>query len=298
MESMPNSPLPAHGLSDRPGPGAAAQGATTMEANGPAADSKLVSSVDNALSVLQLFKTRRVLRVADVAAHLGVARSTAHRLLVSLVQRGFAAQEPVTRAYIPGPELTEIGLAVVDLLDIRGRARPYMNALTEQLQETVSLVVLEGANVRFLDSIESSQILRVGSRTGHVLPAHCVSGGKALLASLSRDAIDALYPVEELPTLTPRSISTKTALLQALDVTRQHGYATNQEESESAVAAVAVALQTADAPAAITVAAPASRVDSVDALGATVQRIIAETRSTREFTTLWPAEHTGLPRPV
>ncbi|MFJ6900657.1 IclR family transcriptional regulator [Streptomyces hokutonensis] len=249
-------------------------------------DSKLVSSVDNALTVLLLFKSRKVLRVADVAGHLGVARSTAHRLLVSLTQRGFAAQEPITRAYIPGPELTEIGLAVVDMLDIRGRARPYMTALAQELQETVSLVVLEGANIRFLDSIESPQILRVGSRTGQILPAHCVSGGKALLSTLSRDTIDGLYPVEELPALTPRSIGTKTALLQALDVIREHGYATNQEESEPDVTAVAVTLQTADSLSAITVAAPTSRVDSVDALGATVQRIIEDTRSKKEPTTL------------
>ncbi len=282
---MPESPLPPHGPRSRPEPRTAAPGATSGS-DSPATDSKLVSSVDNALTVLLLFKSRKVLRVADVAGHLGVARSTAHRLLTSLTQRGFAAQDPITRAYIPGPELTEIGLAVVDMLDIRGRARPYMTALAQELQETVSLVVLEGANLRFLDSIESPHILRVSSRTGQILPAHCVSGGKALLSTLSRDAINDLYPVEELPTLTSRSISTKTALFQALDVIREHGYATNQEESEPDVTAVAVTLQTADSPSAITVAAPTSRVDSVDALGATVQRIIADTRSKKEPTTL------------
>jgi len=275
---MSESPLPTHGPRSRPDRRTTAPG-TTREPDGPAMDSKLVSSVDNALAVLLLFKSRKVLRVADVAGHLGVARSTAHRLLVSLTQRGFAAQEPITRAYVPGPELMEIGLAVVDMLDIRGRARPYMTALAQELQETVSLVVLEGANIRFLDSIESPHILRVGSRTGQILPAHCVSGGKALLSTLPRDAINALFPDEELPTLTPRSISTRTDLFRALDEAREYGYATNQEESELDVTAVAVALRTADSPSAVTVAAPTSRVGSVDDLGATIQRIIADTQS-------------------
>src|SRR6266403_928308 len=100
-----SSPAPAYCDATAP--------AASVEMKRPVMETKPVSSVDNALHVLQLFKSRRVLRVADVADDLGVARSTAHRLLVALVQRGFAAQERVTRAYIPGPELMEIVLAVV-----------------------------------------------------------------------------------------------------------------------------------------------------------------------------------------
>ncbi|AGB22203.1 transcriptional regulator [Mycobacterium sp. JS623] len=262
--------------------------AASVEMKGPAMEPKPVSSVDNALHVLQLFKSRRVLRVADVADDLGVARSTAHRLLVALVQRGFAAQEPVTRAYIPGPELTEIGLAVVDMLDVRGRARPFMTALADELHETVSLVVLEGANARFLDAIESPHVVRVSARTGQVLPAHCVSGGKVLLSILSREAVDSLYPDDELPTLTPQSISTKKQLFQALDEIRERGYSTNELESEPDVSAAAVALEMAGSLAAVTVAAPTSRVPmgSTGSLGVEVQRIVANLRNGDGSTTI------------
>ncbi|MER7002774.1 IclR family transcriptional regulator [Dactylosporangium sp. NPDC000555] len=236
------------------------------------------SSVDNALHVLLLFKTRRLLRVADVADELGVARSTAHRLLVAMVQRGFAVQDSITRAYLPGPELTEIGLSVVAMLDIREQARPIMNALSEALHETVSLVVLEGPNARFLDSVEGDFVVRVGSRTGQVLPAHCVSGGKALLSGLDRAQIDAMYTTEELPTLTPKSISTKTALLAELERIRTAGYSTNAAESEPDVSAVAVTLVMGGSRAAITVAAPTSRVRArdTDRLGREVLRIVRE----------------------
>jgi DNA-binding IclR family transcriptional regulator len=108
-----------------------------------------------------------------------------------------------------------------------------------------------------------------------------VSGGKVLLSTLSRDAIDHLYPTEELATLTPYSISTKTALLEALDEIRERGYSTNEAESEPDVSAAAVALQMAGSSAAVTVAAPSSRVQtgSVDDLGLAIQRIVEAAQS-------------------
>jgi DNA-binding IclR family transcriptional regulator len=236
------------------------------------------TSVDNALRVLLLFRTRQILRVADVADDLGVARSTAHRLLVALVKQGFAGQDPVTRAYTPGPVLTEIGIAAHSLLDVRTMAQRPMRALADALQETVSLVVLEGGSARFLDAIESTHAVRVGARNGQLLPAHCVSGGKVLLSRLSRQQIDELYPEEELVTMTPSSIKTKSDLLLELERIRKNGYSTNASESEQDVSAVAIALESGLSKAAISVAAPTSRVSSrsVERLAKAVLKIIGE----------------------
>ena len=105
-----------------------------------------LSSVDHALELLLLFRSRPTLRVSEVADSLGVARSTAHRLLVMLVHRGFAVQDPATRAYRPGPRLAEIGLAAVGALDVRARMRPYLTEIAARTGETVSLLVLDGEN--------------------------------------------------------------------------------------------------------------------------------------------------------
>jgi len=234
------------------------------------------SSVDNALRVLLLFRTRQFVRVADVAQDLDVARSTAHRLLVALVNRGFASQDPTTRAYMLGPVLTEIGMSAVAMLDVRAAAQRPMAALADAFHETISLVTLEGANARFLDSIESTHAVRVGSRNGQLLPAHCVSGGKALLSRLSRVHLDALYPDEDLVTVTPSSISTKTALLIELEKIRRRGYATNAAESERGLSAAAVVIEGAGSRASLTVAAPSSRVPArdVDKLGKSIIRVL------------------------
>ena len=89
--------------------------------------------------------------------------------------------------------LLEIGLAVVERSDVRTRARPLLVELVEQFNETVHLMTLEGTQVRYVDAVEGSRALRVAPRTGSLLPAHCTSGGKALLAELPDDRIPAMY---------------------------------------------------------------------------------------------------------
>src|SRR4051794_12188481 len=161
------------------------------------------SSVDNALRLLQLIGERKVIRVAEAAETLGVARSTAHRLLGALRRRGFVLQDKPNGAYRPGPVLNEIGLAAIGRIDIRLVARPVLEELSEQSQETVSLSLLEGGNVRFVDGVESPRSVRVGNRTGLVLPAHCTAAGKAILAALPRIELVRRYQDRELTARTP-----------------------------------------------------------------------------------------------
>lgn len=220
-----------------------------------------ISSVDNALRLLQLFRERQSVRLTDACAYLDVAHSTAHRLLAMLVHHGFVTQDPTTRAYRPGPTLVEIGLAVVQKMDIRVQARPILEKLAAEFEETVHLTVIEGNHVRFLDAVESERALRVVARTGNVLPAHCTSAGKALLAELTAAQLHELYPQNRIATQTSHSLASLRSLEAALEDVREQGYATNYEESEDGVGSVAMALhdQTGRAVAAIAVAVPVSR---------------------------------------
>ena len=222
-----------------------------------------VSSVDNALRLLLLFRERPSVRLTEACAYLDVAHSTAHRLLAALIHRGFVRQDPQSRAYLPGPMLVEIGLAVVEKMDVRIQARPLMERLAEEFAETIHLVVLEGNQARFVDSVESDRALRVAARTGKLLPAHCTSAGKALLATLSRADVHDLYPDGRLQGQTGQSLRTLRALDAALEEIREQGYATNHEESEDGVGSIAIALFDArDRPvAALAVAVPVGRLN-------------------------------------
>jgi DNA-binding IclR family transcriptional regulator len=225
------------------------------------------SSVDKALQLLELIGERQALRVSEAAELLGVARSTAHRLLTALRRRGFVLQDKPNGAYRPGPVLNDAGLAAIGRIDIRRVARPVLEELREQTAETVSLSLLEGRNVRFVDCVESPRAVRVGDRTGVVLPAHCTAAGKAILAALPPTELARRYRDRELTTRTPASITTWEELEEELERIRDDRYAVNCQEGESGVSAVAVAVRDlTDAPlAAIAVVVPSSRMSTPEA---------------------------------
>ena len=227
------------------------------------------TSVDNALWLLQLVGEHQALRVAEAADLLGVARSTAHRLLTALRRRGFVMQDRPNGAYRPGPALYEIGLAAVSRIDIRRVARPVLEQLREETQETASLAILEGTMIRFVDCVESPRSVRVGNRTGVVRPAHASAVGKAILAGLPDAELERRYPGGELPPATTSAAITDPAVLRAeLAEIRTRGYALNWEESTDGVCAVAVALRdTVGQPlAGLGVAAPSSRIGSLEGI--------------------------------
>jgi DNA-binding IclR family transcriptional regulator len=223
-----------------------------------------IESVDNALKVLLHFGQRPQLTMTEVSDFLGVATSTAHRLLAMLQYRGFVVQDRETKAYSPGTALTGVAYAILQRFDFRAALRPYLERLNAELEETVHLVVRDGATVRFIDAIESPRALRVGSRLGRSMPASSSSSGKAMLAQLSAGELRALYPVQELGTLTGRSIRTRDELEKDLEQVRCRGYAVSVEESEEGVTALAAAfpLSSSHPPLVFNASVPSSRVSA------------------------------------
>jgi IclR family transcriptional regulator, acetate operon repressor len=212
------------------------------------------------LRILQLLRDSGQVRVSDVAAELGIARSTAHRLLAMLVYRDFAVQAE-DRSYRPGPAVSAEPLRAEPTQRLRQVMRPHMEALCDQVAETINLVVRLGTQTRFLYTVESAQVLRVGDRQGAILPAWKTSGGKALLAELSDAQLMALLrgangrPPEGMTATERRSLVNEIRLI------RDQGYAENIEESESGVCAIGLCVtDKAGSPvAALSVSTPSVR---------------------------------------
>jgi IclR family transcriptional regulator, acetate operon repressor len=228
------------------------------------ARSYLVSSVDHALTLLSAFRDHPSLAVREGAELLGVAPSTAHRLLTTMQASGFVVQDPSTRRYSAGPELLAVALAALQRIDVARVARPHLSALAAETRETVSLAVAEGTTIRVVDSVEGPGIVRVSSRTGEVAPAHSTAAGKVLLAGLSREELFRLYPSARLARRTSRSTSSRSALVRELDQVRRDGFATALEENDSGLSVVAVAVRDARGYviAALATSVPAERLDS------------------------------------
>jgi IclR family transcriptional regulator, acetate operon repressor len=236
----------------------------------------LIGAVDNVLRLLALFETNAVIRVNEVSRDMGLSRSTVHRMLATLHYHRFVEQDDLSRAYRPGPALVDIGLAVVRNMDVRALAHAVLVDLAEDTGETVHLGQLRGTDVIYLDSVESSQVVRAGNRVGWSLPAHATAGGKAILAAMPESDVMVLYPKEGLAAPTPTAVQTRSALLGQLADTRSRGYAINHAESEGDIGAVGAVVRDGDGRVrgALAVTAPISRVDDawVQRCGAAVMR--------------------------
>lgn len=218
-----------------------------------------LESVDRALQLLVRLRDGDVMSVKSAGERLGVAPSTAHRLLGALVARDFAVQDR-ERRYRAGPQLIPHRESYVSVNQLRRVARPALLKLHEDVNDTVQLMLLTGPNIRFIDGIESEEVLRVKARMGDLMPAYCSAGGKAILAELGNVEVEQIYRGGLTPWPTAR-IHTLPALKRQLAVVHKAGYAVSLEETEQGVTGLGVCMRdsTGKPVAAYTTAIPTAR---------------------------------------
>jgi DNA-binding IclR family transcriptional regulator len=211
-----------------------------------------IGSVDSALLLATLLRLEGPMGVSDAARHLGVAPSTAPRLLGMGVKREFAAHLPHPRN-TPAPGWRDAPTRQEQIARLREVALPQLRWLVATLGESANLMVLSGRDVRFVATVECERALRVSDRTGRVLPAHRASGGKALLAAMSPSAATEI--------LGPLDDSASARLRRELRAIRRHGFAVNDQETEAGLTAVGLALPDGSGtiPAALSIAMPTVR---------------------------------------
>jgi DNA-binding IclR family transcriptional regulator len=218
---------------------------------------QVAQTLDRGLRILEaVARSGEPVSVAEAAQLVGIDRTVAHRLVSTLAVRGYLHREQT--GYRLGPTCLALASAISDL---RSLARPYLEDLAQATGETVHLVVLSGREVVFIDGIESAKALRVSTRVGRLLPAHATSVGKAWLATLPSDQLEALYGHAELAEVTGQTITSAQQLNDELDRVHRRGYAVSKGESEDGVGSVGVAVvaRSGEARAAISVALPLNR---------------------------------------
>lgn len=192
-----------------------------------------ITSVDHALRLATILQIEGVLTVTEAAHRLGVARSTAHRLLQMLVYRDFAIQD-ADKSYRVGPVLALAAHARSDVARLRAVALPVLHKLVGLTQESANVAIRVGATTRFVLSVESPQTPRVGTREGMVFPAHTTTAGLLLLAEVSPDELASVYEADR-STVRPPDLN---RLRRDLAVIRRQGFAVSREEAERGVIAV------------------------------------------------------------
>lgn len=198
-----------------------------------------VESLDRGLRLLQVLRDYGSLRVADAARQLDVSRSSAHRLLQTLVYRGFAVQDE-DHVYLPGPSLDAGPARLAWTKDFRRLCQPHLEVLSRRSGESANLMIRVGQHVRFLVTVRASGVHATHDRVGVVMRAHEASGGKALLAELDDDTVRALYSAGADGPLPEPALR---RLLTDLAAVRRLGFAINVEETERGVAAAGVVVR-------------------------------------------------------
>ncbi|UGS33856.1 IclR family transcriptional regulator [Capillimicrobium parvum] len=212
--------------------------------------------------VLDLFSVDRPeWGVTEVAERLGIAKSSAHALLVSLAGVGLLSCTNQSR-YRLGWRFLDLGETLKASLNLRGTALPLMRALVAQHRETVQLAVLDRGRVLFVERLEGTHPVRfAGAPIGARWPAHASATGKVLLAVRPRGEVARIASVEGLRAMTPNTVTDLDRLHGELEQVRRVGYAYDVEESVPGVSGVAapVRLERGMTVAALSIAVPTSR---------------------------------------
>jgi len=207
-----------------------------------------VQSVDRALDLLEaLVAAEGEVAITALATRTGLHVSTVHRLLATLLRRGYVRQNPETSRYYAGAKLATLSEGRSRFGELRLRARPLLRSLTEATRETANLVVLDDLQAVYIETMPSPQVVRLFTAVGNRTPLHATGAGKALLANLPAPRRDALLDRLDLRGYTARTIVDRAALRRTLDEVREKGYALDDEEYDEGVRCVAVAVMPAGA---------------------------------------------------
>jgi IclR family KDG regulon transcriptional repressor len=193
-------------------------------------------SHERSVGIIEL--TRRV------SAHANgqqMNKSTVYRFLASLKELGFVRQDPETERYSLTLKLFEIGMSVLDRLELWREADPVLKEVALLTGETVHLATLDDTTLVYLGKIESIKTLRVSmmSRVGQTAPTHCTGVGKTLLAHLPPSRLTEILARERLVRYTPKTLTRRADLDRELASIREKGYAIDDEEHETGVRCMA-----------------------------------------------------------
>lgn len=190
-----------------------------------------VQSVGRALNLLQLLSAADDgLRVSDISRSAGLAVSTAHRLLTTLEQHGFAQFEPEAQLWHVGREAFAVGAAYGRRRNFVAAALPFLRRLRDATRETANLGILDHDQLVTVSQVESREIMRAISPPGGRVPVFCSGMGKAILATWPDDDIAALAQRVGLHPMTRKSLRDVDAALADIRACRERGYAIDDEE--------------------------------------------------------------------
>lgn len=217
-----------------------ASAAATPAAHAPRRADAYVESFAKGLAVIRSFGPQhRRMTLSEVAARSSLTRAAARRILLTLLELGYVAQEG--RSFALTPRILDLGYSYLSSMPMSTLAQPIMVELGSRFNHSVSVAALDGPEVVYLLRVPKRNLLNTPgiSLAGMRLPAFVSSMGRVLLAALPGDELKAVLDASELRALTPKTVWQRAALEEEIRKVGRQGYSLIVDEMEEGLSAVA-----------------------------------------------------------
>ncbi len=202
-----------------------------------------VSSLARGLEILRAFsRTGKRMTLSEVAAETGITRAATRRFLLTLVREGYAATDG--KYFDLTPQVLELGYSVLSRIGTWDLAKPFLERLSQDIEESVSTAVLDGTDVVYVSCVQYHRMISVGVAVGIRLPAYCTATGRVLLAEKPLEEQNELIKSISFDKRTPRSVTSANAFRKILQKTREEGYALVDQELEVGLLSIAIPIRT------------------------------------------------------
>jgi IclR family transcriptional regulator, KDG regulon repressor len=191
-----------------------------------------IQSIDRAVTLLLLFtRSRPKLGITEISQDLGLAKGTVHGLVRTLSRAGFLQQDPESRKYRLGLKIYELGMILAGTLDINEKSLAPTSQLANRTGLTAKIAIWDGNSALLVLQIDPRAHSLFTQQIGPSIPGYCSAVGKAILAQLEPEELDAYLDRTPLVPYTSKTITDRTELLEDLGETRQRGYSVDREET-------------------------------------------------------------------
>lgn len=199
--------------------------------------------LDKFFKIIELLENNSNLRLQDISNMLNVNKSTMHRFLKAMSENGLVKKNEDNGRYSLGLRFLNISTKIIESIDIRKVANPYLIELEKVTGETIHLTTFDGKNIVYIDKIESNKPIRMYSKIGNIAPIYCTAVGKAILAFQRKEKIEEIVKDIDFIRYTKNTITNEKIFRRCLEETKENGYAIDDSEYEESICCIAAPIK-------------------------------------------------------
>ncbi|MBN2222753.1 MAG: IclR family transcriptional regulator [Vallitaleaceae bacterium] len=201
-----------------------------------------LQTADRALMVLEIL-AKEGLTATEIQKKLELNKSTVHRLMMTLLNRGFVERNERTGIYQIGLKLVEISSIRLNQIELKTEAIPYLHELANQVQMSVQLAILDEKEAVFIEKVDKYQSFHMYCQSGKRIPLYCSAVGKSLLLEKTEYEIKGLLGDEKFIKYTDHTLETVEELIVDINESKKLGYTKDQAEHEKDVYCLAMPIR-------------------------------------------------------